>query len=141
MMDLHRQFLMLLICCYGTQLNILILKNCLLVVVNPNSGYDPFLSNSLTSSNTNIRDFWQRGYSNLYHINKALEGITASNNLSVKGKEQLGAELKFNRVLNYFYLINSFGGVPFVISSDYKISASIPRTSKRIKLKSKLFKI
>jgi hypothetical protein len=38
-------------------------------------------------------------------------------------------EAKFMRAFFYFYLVNMYGDVPLVITSNYKVNANMPRTS------------
>lgn len=93
------------------------------------TSYDPFFNNTLLSStgivNTN---FWRYGYANLYHANALIEGLEKSTVLTVSVKQQLLGEVKFMRAWFYFNLVNLFGDVPLITSTDYQLNAVMPRS-------------
>lgn len=72
--------------------------------------------------------FWRVLYQYIYRVNSAIEGLTASNKLTPAIKQQLLGEAKFIRAFCYFYLVNFFGDVPLIISTDYKVNAVMYRT-------------
>lgn len=92
--------------------------------------YIPYFTNSLT--NLNIQGHTATIYSIIYTINLAIEGLTASNKLTPSVKQQLLGEAKFIRGFCYFYLVNLYGDVPLVLTTDYKINNVIAKSSKSI---------
>ncbi|HWW40355.1 RagB/SusD family nutrient uptake outer membrane protein [Pedobacter sp.] len=88
-----------------------------------------YYQNALTSLNI-YRGFWERSYQRLYVINEALEGLGASTGLTPAVKQHLLGEAYFMRAFYYFYLVNLYGDVPLVLSTDYTINALIRRSSK-----------
>lgn len=76
---------------------------------------------------TNV-PFWRVMYQYIYRANGAIEGLTASIRLTPAIRQQLLGEAKFIRAFCYFYLVNLFGEVPLVTSTDYKVSAAMYRT-------------
>jgi hypothetical protein len=88
-----------------------------------------FYTNQLTSDNQYSGTFWTTIYNALYKVNVDIEGITGSKGLSATLKQQLLGELKVLRALYYFHLVNLFGGVPLVTSSDYNVTATLPRAT------------
>jgi len=86
-------------------------------------------NNSVESSNTYTGGLWDNAYSSLYDINVCINGITASPSLSVSLKNQLIGELKVSRALYYFNLVNLFGGVPLITSTDFKTTSVQARAS------------
>lgn len=84
-------------------------------------------SNSLVSSNV---PFWNDLYLYIYSANAAIEGLSKSQGVSVAAKQQLIGEAKFIRAFCHFYLVNFFGDVPLIITTDYRSNSSAPRTSK-----------
>lgn len=88
-----------------------------------------FYSSSVTPFNSLTDALWSNPYRGLYSVNAALEGIAASEGLSAPLKTQLTAELKIVRALYYFYLVNNFGSVPLVTTTDYTITSVLPRAS------------
>lgn len=89
--------------------------------------YEPYYSSSLTSSNAGI-NLWNKIYHVVFICNSALEGLANSTGLTPSVKQQLTGEAKFMRAFCYFYMVNLYGDVPLVLSTDYKISASMART-------------
>jgi hypothetical protein len=75
-------------------------------------------------------EFWQKIYSPyIFLCNSAIEGINKSTSLSKAVKNQLLGEAKFMRAFFYFYLVNLYGDVPLVTTTDYKVNSSLPRSS------------
>jgi len=88
-----------------------------------------FYTHTLTPDNIYIQSIWNGPYSGLYPVNAILAQVAASGGLSESFKQQITAEMKVLRALYYFYLVNRFGGVPLVLSTDYKATSVLPRTS------------
>jgi hypothetical protein len=84
-----------------------------------------------TNQLTSITDLgiWTDAYPTIYTINAALEGLNNAKNLSPEVKQQLTGEAKFLRGFHYFYLVNLYGEVPLVLTTDYKVNALLPRSS------------
>lgn len=94
---------------------------------NTNIVYAQIKNNALLVDNSIVATFWTNAYSQLYQVNACLEGVTASTTLSASLKMQLTGEIKVVRALYYFNLVNLYGPVPLVISTDYKATAQLPR--------------
>jgi len=88
----------------------------------------PFLTNTLPSNNNLIWQIWTSTYSYIYQCNDLVEGLTGANSITPALHDQLLGEAYFLRAFSYFYLVNQYGDVPLVLSTDYTQSASIPRT-------------
>lgn len=76
--------------------------------------------------NTNL---WMYPYMSVRAANLALEGLTASTTLTPALRTQLLGEARFLRAFFYFHLVNYFGPVPLVLSSDQNATATLPRAS------------
>lgn len=89
-----------------------------------------FQNNSIIANNgTGIYTrLWVPGFRNIYFANAVIEGLTNSTKLNDSVKKQLEGEMLVARAFNYFYLINLFGGVPFITSTDYRVNRIMPRT-------------
>jgi hypothetical protein len=70
---------------------------------------------------------WSNIYNTIYAANAALEGLYASKNLPATLKSLYSGEAKFNRAFCYFYLLNLFGDVPLVLSTDVTLNARASR--------------
>lgn len=95
-----------------------------------------FQRNSLTAGNPNVLSLWNSLYKVIYDANAIIEGLEASGKVSDNVKNQIIGEALFMRAFCYFYLVNSFGDVPLVISTDFRVNAVISRTGKSIIYKS-----
>jgi starch-binding outer membrane protein, SusD/RagB family len=77
--------------------------------------------------NSTVGTMWKQAYSDLYQMNVCLEGIGSTTVISDSLKSLLTGQIKVIRALYYFNLVNLFGGVPVVTSSDYATNAILPR--------------
>jgi hypothetical protein len=87
-----------------------------------------FYKDQLLSSTIDIASFWAQCYNYIYGANAVLEGVASSSAITLATKNQLTGEAKFVRAFSYFYLVNLYGDVPLVMSTDYKTSSTIGRT-------------
>lgn len=87
-----------------------------------------FYFNNVSSLNALVEATWQRCYAITYESNRILEGLEKSTTLSSTLKQQLTGEAKFVLAFCHFYLVNLFGDVPLIITSDYRINAKVTRT-------------
>lgn len=74
-----------------------------------------------------ISEFWTTFYAQIYRLNMALEGISASTSI-LNHREQWLGEAYFLRALLHFYLANVYGEVPIVTTSDYKVNNTLKRS-------------
>jgi hypothetical protein len=90
-----------------------------------NSQLAPYYQNALTS-NTGSGGWGLYNY--IEQENAAIEGLTASTTLTTAVQQELIGETKFLRAFDYFYLVNLFGDVPLILSSNYTTSQLAART-------------
>ncbi|SHJ18309.1 RagB/SusD family nutrient uptake outer membrane protein [Flavobacterium terrae] len=88
-----------------------------------------FYNNTLIPSNTDIATLWNNSYSQIYATNAVIEGATNSTGLSVAEKNQLLGEAYFTRALVHFYLLNLFGDIPYITTTDYRVNSIVSRMS------------
>lgn len=69
--------------------------------------------------------YWGGSYLQIFVINSVIEGLSASSSLTPAVKQQLLGEARFMRAFYYFYLVNLYGEVPLVLTSDYTINSLI----------------
>jgi len=93
----------------------------------PGSAMDDFYRHQILASNEMVDLLWKDAYNLIYMCNAALEGIHDSSNISDDLKLRLEGEILFIRAMTYFYLINLFGDVPYVVSTDYTINQDLGR--------------
>jgi len=89
-----------------------------------------FYQNAL-KSNSSI-PFWGDLYSYVYITNAAIEGLTKSTSLSPIVKQRLLGESYFMRGFYYFYLLNLYGEVPLILSTDYLINSRLQKQQMNI---------
>lgn len=88
-----------------------------------------FFKYNLNPINVDLKSLWITPYSEIYQVNDVLAGITNNNNLSGSFIKQITGEMKVVRAFVYFNLLNLFGGVPLVTTTDYKTSAQLSRAT------------
>jgi hypothetical protein len=99
-------------------------------IVNGPTDIVSYYKNAFNSNISSLlSDFWSRFYGMEFTINSAIEGLNGSNKLTPAVKSQLLGEAYFMRAFIYFYLINLYGDVPLVLTTNYKGSAVMPRTN------------
>lgn len=91
-----------------------------------------YYKNSLSASTGYGTEFWTNTYPLVFICNSAIEGLSNSNGLTPAVKNQLLGEAKFLRAFFYFYLVNLYGDVPLVLTSDYTANAVAARTSSNL---------
>jgi hypothetical protein len=88
-----------------------------------------FFNDVVSINNGDVGNLWGNGYTYIYQANACMEGLAASTTLSPSLKNQLTGEAKFVRAFLYFQLVNLFGSVPLVTTTDYAVNESMGRTS------------
>ncbi|WP_217604896.1 RagB/SusD family nutrient uptake outer membrane protein [Chitinophaga sp. GbtcB8] len=88
-----------------------------------------FYSNSLSADNTINGELWTKFYSQIYQANNIIESLAKAPNITAGVKQQLMGEAYFTRAYLYFYLVNYYGEIPLVITTNYKINATVFRSS------------
>jgi len=87
-----------------------------------------FYINKLTSNTGN--NLWYNIYPKIFVVNSAIEKLPNATSLTAGVKRQLLGEAKFMRAFFYFYLVNLYGDIPLVLSTDYTVNSVRPRTPK-----------
>jgi starch-binding outer membrane protein, SusD/RagB family len=83
-----------------------------------------FYKNALTASNTVLITFsWNEGYNLIYSANAILAGLASSTGMTDSVKKQLEGEARFIRSFCYFYLVNLYGDIPLITTTDYQKNA------------------
>jgi starch-binding outer membrane protein, SusD/RagB family len=93
---------------------------------------DQFYSNSLIPSNSSVTGYWRDAYLFIYGSNAIIDGLADNNSVSGPVKQQLTGEAKFIRAFCYFYLVNLFGDVPLILTTDYSKNSVATRSSRNL---------
>ncbi|MCM8570297.1 RagB/SusD family nutrient uptake outer membrane protein [Gramella jeungdoensis] len=88
-----------------------------------------FEQHEITPDNPGNLDIWASAYNIIYLTNSLLEGLNNSEQLSSELKTQLEGEARFIRAFSYFYLVNLYGDVPLIVSTNYHDNQLASRTS------------
>ena len=91
--------------------------------------YLAFNSNSLNANEGYNSTQWNKFYNLIYQSNSIIEGVQSSNSLSSGIKNQLLGEAKFMRAFIHFELLNFYGDVPLITTTDVKVTSIAFRKS------------
>lgn len=91
------------------------------------ASYDVFKLNELLPSSQYVESMWGDQYRYIYQANSCIEGITGAQSLTPSVRSQLLGEAYFIRAFMHFYLVNMYGDVPLIVSTDYKVNNVKPR--------------
>ena len=86
-----------------------------------------FFNNTLLPSMAGISSWWSNSYSQIYAANAILEGVQGSKKLLKKDKDQLTGEALLVRGLIHFYLLQLWGAIPYVTTTDYHENTTVAR--------------
>ncbi|MBS1973387.1 MAG: RagB/SusD family nutrient uptake outer membrane protein [Bacteroidetes bacterium] len=93
------------------------------------SYYTDFYNNNLQATNATCANIWRYLYSAIYQSNAMLEGLPGAKNIPASLAQRARGEAEFIRAYSYFYLVNIFGDVPLVLSTDVGKSSLAYRTN------------
>jgi hypothetical protein len=88
-----------------------------------------FHLNSLQASTSTIGTIWNSSYSQIYAANAVIKGVQSSTALIQGDRDQLLGEALFVRGLLHFYLVNLYGDIPYIATTDYEANRLAPRNS------------
>ncbi|PZR19109.1 MAG: RagB/SusD family nutrient uptake outer membrane protein [Flavobacterium psychrophilum] len=86
-----------------------------------------FNNNSLIPANLNVRSIWNDSYNQIYACNSIIEGVSNSAMLPLSDRERLKGEALFVRAFVHFYLVNLYGAVPYITTTDYAVNKTVSR--------------
>jgi len=86
-------------------------------------------SNSISLSSNTTDYLWTRAYPLIYMANAAIQGVQQSTSLTPAVANQVLGEAEFMRAFFYFNLVNEYGGVPLVTTTNYVTNESIARST------------
>lgn len=87
-----------------------------------------FETNTLHALNPPVLKLWQSLYQSIYRANLVVEGLSANEGVTAATRDQLIGECLFMRAFCHFYLVNLFGDVPLVLTTDYERNRLAVRT-------------
>ncbi|MBD2751451.1 RagB/SusD family nutrient uptake outer membrane protein [Spirosoma validum] len=94
------------------------------------ASYQEFGTKQITSTNSDVQDFWASVYRTIYVANFILEKLPTVSGVTEDSRKQLIAEARFLRGLANFYGVYTFGDIPLATNTDQATNRNIPRTAK-----------
>jgi hypothetical protein len=88
-----------------------------------------FYNNAVLPSGYEISELWNSSYNQIYATNSVIEGVQNNSFLSQADKNELKGEALFVRALLHFYLLNVFGNIPYIHTTDYEQNRNVHRMS------------
>lgn len=89
-----------------------------------------FEQNNILSDNEHVANLWSSAYNVIYMVNSLLEGIGNSDQISPEVRKYMEGEAKFVRAFAYFQLINLFGDIPLLLTTEYSFNSLAARNTK-----------
>lgn len=93
----------------------------------PGYPWEAFYTHQVLASNFIDKSIWDESYNIIYLANEVLEGLESSNTLTDTFKDELRGEALFVRALCHFYLVNVYGDIPYIATTDYQINSEVGR--------------
>jgi hypothetical protein len=98
---------------------------------SPSSPVEDFYNHTVLASNASVSTMWNTGYSQIYAVNAILEGLANITAISSEDRNRLKGEALFLRAFLHFYLLNLYGDIPYIDTTDYKRNSIISRTAEK----------
>jgi hypothetical protein len=89
-------------------------------------------TNTITTvGDSTTSGIWTSAYQTIYNANGIIENLASSisSNITDSLRTQYTGEAKFVRAFSYFYLVNFYGDVPLVLTTNYTQTSLLARTS------------
>jgi hypothetical protein len=98
----------------------------------PGMPLDNFYNHLVLPSNTQVSSFWNSTYNLIYNCNLSIEKLNNSTSFDIELINQLKGEALFIRSLAHFYLLQIFGKIPYIETTDYQINQTVERIDEQI---------
>ncbi|WP_316810991.1 RagB/SusD family nutrient uptake outer membrane protein [Pedobacter heparinus] len=87
-----------------------------------NSSNEQWNQSRLTATEGTIRANWTSLYNSIYQCNMILEQLNIASKLPEIFKSKINAEARFLRAYCYFYLLNLYGSIPLITTTNVDIN-------------------
>lgn len=88
---------------------------------------EQFYKNTLAANDPFVAELWNGAYNQIYAANAILEGVTESPYFTPEEQGLYKGEALFIRGLVHFYLLNLYGDIPYITTTNYLENKSAPR--------------
>lgn len=92
---------------------------------NDNIAY--LYDNTLLPVTSIVSQLWRESYHQIYSANAIIEGCQKSTKLTAEDKNQFIGEATFVRAMVHFYLVNLYGDVPYITTTDFEVNRTVSR--------------
>jgi hypothetical protein len=89
--------------------------------------YEDFINNNVLLTNSANLSFWSQNYKAIYKANALIEGMEKSTKINIEDKNRIKGEALFFRAYLHFYLLNLFGDIPYIKTTDYAENRKVSR--------------
>lgn len=96
-------------------------------LVNYHVDGNPFYQNNLLPNNFNVSTIWNDNYNIIYSANAIISGLEGATDIAQERKTSLRGEALFIRAYIHFHLLQVFGSIPYVSSTDYNLNKRLPK--------------
>lgn len=86
----------------------------------PTSSLNALYLNTVQPNTAIMEQWWNNSYNQIYAANLIIKGVESSETLNDAEKNQITGEALFIRALIHFYLVNTYGDIPYLKSTDYR---------------------
>ncbi|MBR1464441.1 MAG: RagB/SusD family nutrient uptake outer membrane protein [Prevotella sp.] len=93
-----------------------------------NSNFSEYYQSNYSPSSSFILNIWQNSYRAIFHSNDFITRIDGTTLIPEAERNQYVGEALWFRAFYYLTLINTFGDVPLVLTTDVGTNATLPRT-------------
>ncbi|MDO5978212.1 RagB/SusD family nutrient uptake outer membrane protein [Flavivirga spongiicola] len=90
---------------------------------SPNS----FYNHTLLATNSRIEGWWNNAYNLIFLANAFVDGVENSTSLTLEDKNQFTGEALFIRAYLHTLLVELFGPVPYITTTDYITNTTVSR--------------
>ncbi|OFY43283.1 MAG: hypothetical protein A2X18_13110 [Bacteroidetes bacterium GWF2_40_14] len=91
------------------------------------SMYEDYINCNVLPSNSTNKGFWSKDYTAIYKANAIIEGMDNSTTIGTADKNWIKGEALFFRAYLHFYLVNLFGDIPYISTTDYTENSKVSR--------------
>lgn len=84
-------------------------------------------NNALLPSSSVASQLWNESYYLIYCSNAVIEGVEQSQALETDDRNRFSGEAHFLRALVHFYLLNAYGDIPYVTTTNYEQNRIVSR--------------
>lgn len=91
-----------------------------------------FYNHNLLPSNTTVLNWWRSAYNAVYAANDIIAGVEDSSILTLEEKNRFRGQALFVRAYIHSLLLNIFGDVPYIMTTDYLENNSVSRSPRSV---------